>query len=158
MKRLLSLLLVLPLLARAEDVLPKGTDADRYKAIWERAPFTVASSADEPKATWVLAGLAESDTDPVVYLLNKDTQERVTVTREANAKGFSLVSIRYDADPLRTSAEVRVPGQTQPLEVRFDPALLVVTNPAPTPSNPAASAANSAPATDGNNGEERPWV
>ena len=150
MKRSALLLLALSLagagLLSAEDALPQGAGIDRYHVIWERSPFTVASSDEVPKATWILAGMTESETTPVLFLVNRDTQERMVVTKTPNAKGFSVESVHYDANPMRTSARIKV-STTDPalVTVTFDPALLVVNNPAPAGATAATAAAAAAP-------------
>ena len=156
---LLFLLGILALSARAEEAIPQATGADRYKAIWEHSPFTSAASDEGTRGTWVLVGLTESTSNPILFLMNRDTQERMAVTRDPNAKGYAIDSVRYDANPLRSSARIKGPGPGQILTVRFDPLLIVVNNPAPSApgASGAAAAASASPAEQGGGVGRNRW-
>ncbi|SDU06686.1 hypothetical protein SAMN05444156_1766 [Verrucomicrobium sp. GAS474] len=145
-------------LRAAEAVIPQNAAPDRYRAVWEKSPFGVASTDEVPKATWVLVGMTESETDPILYLMNQDTKDRMVVTKEPNAQGYAVESVHYDANPLRSSAKLKGPGDAKNLVVRYDPLLLVVNNPAPAgkvePGAANAATGDNASANANANGED----
>lgn len=135
MKRFTLLLLGLFLLglnSRAELSWPEVPTVDRYQPVWTRAPFTLSSVVAEDasaSSTWVLVGLATDGSEPLVFLQNKQTQKRLSVTTKPNEEGYCIVSVDQQQDLLKSSVQVKSP--TEILTVRFDPALVVVNNPAP---------------------------
>lgn len=133
--------------ARAEEkAIPQGYTAERYSALWERSPFTIASAADaapaEPVAAkLVLAGVVKIGSDDIVTLLNKDSQERILVTQTPNAQGYKLVSVEQNSDPLKVVATLQ--KGTESIKVRFDPSQFVVqssSQPQPPGQNPLPNA------------------
>jgi hypothetical protein len=141
MKTALALLFCLGLagLARAADpAIPSGTTAERYQPIWVRSPFTLATPNAAESATWVLTGLAEDGDAPIVFLMNRNNQERMSVMTKANEKGFAIDSISYNANPLLSTVKVKTPAETMTL--RFDPAQMTVANAAPAPGVPGFNA------------------
>ncbi len=121
-----------------DTVIPAGTAVERYQPIWKRSPFTLASTPDaQASAEWSLGGLAENGQDPLVFLVNKQSQERMTVTGQPNEKGFSVESIDYQSDLLQSSVKIKTSGDT--LTVRFDPSVVVAQATQPTPANGATA-------------------
>ncbi len=125
--------------ARGDDAppaplpLPAAIPAERYQPIWARAPFSVASAADDAaQGTWALVGLTQDGDVPLVFLLNRQSQERMTVTKQPNEKGFSVEAVDFNADLLQSSARIKTPAES--LTVRFDATLTLVNNPPPQPA------------------------
>jgi hypothetical protein len=112
-----------------EIALPQNTTIDHYQAIWVRSPFTAASVTPEDKASgsWALVGLAGSKEDPLVFLQNRETQERMTVTKQSNDKGFQVLSMEAQTDLGQSTAHIHTPAQD--LVVTFDKDLMAISNP-----------------------------
>ena len=127
----LFLLCAAGLARAAEPALPSATTAERYRPIWTRSPFTLATAAEpQASADWLLAGVAENGRDPLVFLVNRQSQERMVVTSHPNEKGFSVDSIDYQTDLLQSSVRVKTPDDT--ITVRFDPSMVAAqAQPAP---------------------------
>jgi hypothetical protein len=125
-----------------EVVIPENTPVDRYQAIWVRSPFTAASVNAEDKASgsWALVGLAGSKDDPMVFLQNRETQERMTVTKNTNEKGFMVLTMEPQTDLSQSTAHIRTPDQD--LVVKFDKDLMAISNP---PVQPMPAVFSSAP-------------
>ncbi len=123
------------------SVVPAATTADRYKPIWVRSPFSVASATDEPGGDWVMTGLASDGGGPVVFLFNRQNQKRIMVTGQADGDGFSVESIDYKPDYLESSARIKTPAET--ITVKFDKNLVAAAataapaGPGPAPGLPA---------------------
>jgi len=139
----LFLLCAAGLARAAEPALPSATTAERYRPIWTRSPFTAATPNAAESATWVLTGLAEDGDAPIVFLMNRNDQERMSVMTKANDKGFSIESINYNADPLLSTVKVKTPAET--LTLRFDPAQMTVANAAPAAAPPGVPGFNAGP-------------
>jgi hypothetical protein len=111
-------------LVQAELVWPESPSVERYQPIWTRSPFTVSSATPEEVASgkWVLVGLALSPDDPMVFILNRETQERRIITSSSTDKDFSIDSIDQQSDYLKSSVRLKTP--TELITVRFDAALI----------------------------------
>ena len=148
-------LLAILSLAHAENAsLPQPIPEDHYQPIWARSPFTIAVADDDaPKGTWALVGLTQDGEGPLVIVLNRQTQERVTVTNQPNQEGFSVETVDFNPDLLQSSARIKTPAGA--LTVHFDQALTVVSNAAPasnqspTPGRPASGTPPRPPAPGG---------
>ena len=124
-KALMAAACLCSLLSAEEVALPQATTIDRYQAIWTRSPFTAPSGGvgeDKASGTWVMNALAGSSDNPIVFIENKTTQERVTVTRDKNEKGFEVLSVLPQADLYQSTATLRIAGET--VVVHFDKELI----------------------------------
>lgn len=135
-----SVLSILSSFAKA-GVVPEGYPIGRYSSLWEHSPFTIASvQTDTVQANFAsklaLVGLAKIGSDNLVTLLNKDSQERISVSSEANEQGIKLVSVDADSDPLKTTVTIQQGNETA--KVKFDPALLAAPS-APVPGSPGVT-------------------
>jgi hypothetical protein len=86
---------VLP--ARAEDPLPTGFKADRYRNLWERNPFTLVTPAvqNQPQAfsklvvvSWLNDGGKDS-----LFVQDTDTNDTQRITDAPNEKGLRIVEV-----------------------------------------------------------------
>jgi len=127
--------------ARA-GVIPEGYPVEHYSALWERSPFTIASVQDASQAGFAqnlaVVAIARIGNEDMVILLNKQSQERITVSSfKSNAQGMKVVSVAADTDPLKT--HVTIQEGSEVAIVGFDKALLAMTQ------SPAPAAQNAAP-------------
>ncbi|MBI4024405.1 MAG: hypothetical protein HY360_05450 [Verrucomicrobia bacterium] len=139
------------LLVAAEPTLPKGYPAERYDPVWKRSPFTLSSVEQETVKVGfaqqlALVGVAKIGSAETVMIVNKQSQERFTVSEEPGQHGIRLISIQQNLDPLKVAATLKKGDETA--VVRFDPVLLkaasavqpTVHPPMTTANNPAGAA------------------
>jgi hypothetical protein len=124
-------------LARA-GVIPDGFPVSRYTSLWEHSPFTTASvqqevSPDGFASKLALVGVARIGSEDMATLLNKESQERITVSSQPNDQGLKLVLVESNADILKASVTIQKGGETA--KVKFDQSLLAVTQSPPNGTN-----------------------
>jgi hypothetical protein len=83
--------------AQAENPLPTGFNADRYRSLWERNPFTLVTPATPVQSqtfsklvvvSWMNDGGKDS-----LFVQDSDTNDVQMVTDVANEKGLRIVEI-----------------------------------------------------------------
>jgi hypothetical protein len=82
---------------RAEDPLPTGFKADRYRSLWERNPFTLVTPATPVQSQTfsklvVVSWMNEGGKDSL-FVQDSDTNDVQMVTDVANEKGLRIVEI-----------------------------------------------------------------
>ncbi|MEX1045476.1 MAG: hypothetical protein WEC73_05050 [Chthoniobacterales bacterium] len=132
-----------------EDILPPPFPASRYQELWERSPFQLESAAPPPAESAALAqrfaltGIAEIGGEPIAFLMERATQQRMMVKQQEGEGGLSLVQIdvvqrKYDDSTVtvRQGSEVGV--------VKFDagPAMAAPSMPMPPPQPQAYAPPN----------------
>ncbi len=85
-------------LARADDALPTGFKAERYRKLWERNPFTLVTPAAQiqPEAfnkLAVVSWLNEGGKDSL-FVQDADTNDVQKITDVPNDKGIRIVEVR----------------------------------------------------------------
>lgn len=123
-----------------EAVIPAGFGVDRYASLWEHSPFTIASvQQDATPAGFAeklaLVGVAKIGTENLATVINKDSQERISVSSKPNDQGWKLIAVDSDPDLLKVVATIQSGNETA--KVRFDPALIAASaQPQPQPPPP----------------------
>jgi len=116
-----------PALHAAENApVPDAFEAERYRPLWEKSPFTTASAeiietanfADE----YAIVSMSRVDDRHYVRLMNKSTQQRVTVSSENPVDGIEIIEVTPNRNPLEASVRLRMGGQEG--VVRYDANLL----------------------------------
>ncbi|MEP7016246.1 MAG: hypothetical protein ABI925_12465 [Verrucomicrobiota bacterium] len=123
MKRYLILMSILttlvPGLSRADDIIPKRTEFNRYSAMVARSPFAVASAPTPVSSTpsWSkdlfianAAHLPESDLVTVMSMSDKNLKEYVS-TEGPNDHGYGVANIEWSDNPGSTKVTVSKDGQ-----------------------------------------------
>lgn len=100
---------------------PPAFPLSRYQRMWEKSPFQLKSEAPPEMSEglaqrYVLTGIAEIDGEPIVFLMERATQNRVMVRREGGE--INLVEINIEAKYSESSAVIRHGGEVG--EVKFD--------------------------------------
>jgi hypothetical protein len=113
-------------------VIPDGLPVNRYAALWQHSPFTIASVEQVVvqagfASKLALVGIARIGSEDIVTLLNKESQERFTVGAKPNDQDLKLVSVEPNADPLKAAATIQKGGEVA--KVRFDQSLLAAQAP-----------------------------
>jgi hypothetical protein len=83
--------------ARADDPLPTGFKADRYRNLWERNPFTLVTPAvqTQPQAfskLVVVSWLSDAGKDSL-FVQDTDTNDIQRITDAPNEKGLRIVEV-----------------------------------------------------------------
>ena len=137
-----------------DDLVPPPFPLARYEALWKRSPFQLESVAPPVESAglaqrYALTGLAEVGGEPIAFLMERSTQQRMMIKKGASEGGLTLVQVDVAADKygnstatIRQGAEVGV--------VKFDagPSPMAVPGmamPVPPPQMPPAKPAAQAP-------------
>ena len=161
--------------APAEDIVPPPFPLSRYEDLWKKSPFQLESTAPPVADSaglaqrYALTGIAEINGEPIAFVMERATQQRMMVRKQADAggSGLSLVQVdmsqkKYDDSTatLRQGAEVGVvkfdagPGMPAPAMAQGmvppqvqpgNPAMLVPPQPPQVPGQPGQMAGVPAP-------------
>lgn len=133
-----------------------------FPSLLGRSPFSLPTAEEKaaPEDRFHLAGAATMGGEQVVFIWDKNTQQRLLLRVEEDNSGNRLLEFTSDPNPKNMRAKVQIAGQTA--EVRFSDAAFELSQ-APRPpaaKGPAATAvANPQPnpqITPGAPGTEKP--
>lgn len=147
MRRLVPLLLLFSLMAlpAQEASFAPEHPLSRYQAIWERSPFVVQTAVLEssPLAQrFVLTAVTMLGDQPMIFVLDRKTLQRISLTTEASADGAVLLSVVSNSDPKLVRANIRV-GREEG-SIGYDLEALQAVNQAAAAPNPSESPAQAA--------------
>jgi len=116
----LCLLAVASVHAEDRAAAPVRTE-EQFATLWLRSPFVLASTepVSELAQTYAISGIATIGDASYVFIRDRKTQRRYSLTGSANEEGMLLVRIVPNDDPLKVRAVVRVKGREGTLS--FDP-------------------------------------
>jgi hypothetical protein len=97
----------------------------RYSALWTRSPFQLESIAPTALSEgigqrYALTGIAQIDGEPIVFVMDRGTQERSMVKKDGSKSGLALVQIDVQQKYADSTATVRLDGEVGTL--KFDAA------------------------------------
>lgn len=100
-------------MAQSETPWTQPRDLSQFQFLLDRSPFSVPTAEESsPLAErYTLTGAVAFDGDPVVFVLDKTTQERQMVNKTPNKQNIALVEYLPDPDPRHMRATIRVDGQ-----------------------------------------------
>jgi hypothetical protein len=108
----------------AEDgvVLP-AFPLTRYEPLWERSPFQLESVAPPVESAglaqrFALTGLAEINGEPIAFIMDRATQNRLMVRKDSSEGGVSLVQVDVQKKYIDSTATLRQGAEVG--VVRFD--------------------------------------
>jgi hypothetical protein len=95
----------------------------RYSALWTRSPFQLESIAPAVQSAGIgqrfaLTGIAQIDGEPIVFVMERATQERSMVKKDGSKPGLALVQIDVQQNYAESTATVRLAGEVGVL--KFD--------------------------------------
>jgi hypothetical protein len=104
-------------------LVPDPVPVERFREVWERNPFSVATVVDEANAgaTFALMGMVQTGDKMLVTLFNKKSQERFVLAQGETRNGLRIVSIKPHAELRKVTLMVQSGSET--LQVAFDPSL-----------------------------------
>ena len=97
----------------------------RYEALWERSPFQIESVAPPVESAglsqrYALTGLAAINGEPIAFLMERATQNRMMVKADGTEGGISLVQVDVQQKYADSTATLRQGSEVG--VVRFDAA------------------------------------
>jgi len=101
-------------MARNEDSWLQPRDISRFQFLMDRSPFSLPTAEEtSPLADrYTLTGAASLNGDPMVFVLDKTTQEHHMISKSSSKPDMGLVEYLPDPDPRRMRATIKVNGQT----------------------------------------------
>lgn len=95
---------------------------ENFKSLLERSPFSLPTAEENTAIAdrFVLTGAATINETPVVFVLDKNTQNRLMLEKFSSSDSSSkdqLLELFQDADPKNLRASVQIEGQRT--EIRF---------------------------------------
>lgn len=113
----------------------------RYSGLWTRSPFQLESIAPTPQSEGIgqrfaLTGIAQIDGEPIVFVMERATQQRTMVKKNGNKSGLSLVQVDVQQKYADSTATVRLDGEVG--VVKFDAAAVPATPQMGMPTAPRA--------------------
>lgn len=100
-------------MAQSENPWTQPRDLSQFQFLLDRSPFSLPTAEESsPLADrFSLTGAVAFDGEPVVFVLDKTTQERHMLSKTPNQKNMGLVEYLPDPDPRHMRATIRVDGQ-----------------------------------------------
>ena len=95
----------------------------RYEPLWERSPFQLESVAPPVESAglaqrFALTGLAEINGEPIAFIMDRATQNRLMVRKDSTEGGVSLVQVDVQKKYIDSTATLRQGAEVG--VVRFD--------------------------------------
>lgn len=95
----------------------------RYEPLWERSPFQLESVAPPVESAglaqrFALTGLAEINGEPIAFIMDRATQNRLMVRKDSSEGGVSLVQVDVQKKYIDSTATLRQGAEVG--VVRFD--------------------------------------
>lgn len=95
----------------------------RYEPLWERSPFQLESVAPPVESAglaqrFALTGLAEINGEPIAFIMDRATQNRLMVKKDSSENGVSLVQVDLQKKYIDSTATLRQGAEIG--VVRFD--------------------------------------
>jgi hypothetical protein len=127
--------------APADEITPQAFPLSRYAGLWENSPFQLESIAPPAVSEglsqrYALTGIAQIDGDPIAFLMERATQQRLMLKKDAEQGGLSLVQVDVQQKYDDSTVTVRQGGEVG--VVKFDATAATVAAPAPIPGMSAA--------------------
>ena len=112
-KALLFSLVLGSVTARSDDPWALPRDLSQFQFLLDRSPFSLPTAEESsPLADrYTLTGAVSQDGEPMVFVLDKTTQERHMLSKTPDKLGMGLVEYLPDPDPRRMRATIKVNGQ-----------------------------------------------
>jgi hypothetical protein len=115
-----------------------GFDASRYKTLWTKSPFAVASdNSAQTSPDYSLVGIAEIDGISYASLIDKQSQEHFLLCSDKPDRGLTLISIKRGQDTSDTTAIIqKKDGESINTSAPFNQQGIIRRGPPPAPFRP----------------------
>lgn len=119
----------------------KPRSMENFKALLSRSPFSLPTAEETTAAPdrFALTGVATINERPVVFVFDKNTQNRLMLEKlegDENQSKDRLIELFKNTDPKNLRASVQIEGQRT--EIRFADTAFTSTTPESMPQPPAA--------------------
>ncbi|MEI8293235.1 MAG: hypothetical protein WCG66_04485 [bacterium] len=86
---------------------------EKFQVLLNRSPFSLPTAEEAAPAAdrFFLTGAATINNEPVVFVLDKNSQTRHMLCRTADSSNNQLLDYKPEADPKNMSARIRLDGQ-----------------------------------------------
>ena len=131
LQKALSFSLVLgSAIAQDQDPWAQPRDISRFQFLLDRSPFSLPTAEEtSPLADrYTLTGAVSINGEPMIFVLDKTTQEHHMLSKEPNKLNMGLVDYLPDPDPRRMHATIKINGQTATLSYS-EPAVVQIQQP-----------------------------
>ncbi len=130
-----------------EGLVPPSFPLSRYSGLWENSPFQLESIAPPTVSEglaqrYALTGIASIDGTPLVFLMERATQQRIMLKKDAEQGGISLVQVDEQKKYDESTATIRRGGEVG--VIKFDVSASGA-QPMPMPTMPGHPGANIQP-------------
>ena len=100
-------------MARNDEPWAQPRDFARFQFLLDRSPFSLPTAEESSPVAerYTLTGAVSINGDPLVFVLDKTTQERHMLSKTPNKFDMALVDYMPDPDPRRMHATIKVSGQ-----------------------------------------------
>ncbi len=128
-------------------------DPAQFAALFAKSPFVMPSGGDQSPLSqrYAITGIASMNGEPIVFLLDQATKQRLAISARESQGGVTFVSLTQNDDPNLVRATIRSGSETgdvgfaksqlSPARNAAAPANTTAATPAPPPATPAASPA-----------------
>ena len=137
-----------------DDLVPPPFPLARYEVLWKRSPFQLESVAPPVESAglaqrYALTGLAEVGGEPIAFIMERSTQQRMMIKKGASEGGLTLVQVDVATDKYANStATIRQGAEVGVVKFDAGPAPMAVPGmamPVPPPQMPPSTPAAQAP-------------
>lgn len=105
------------------EIVPEPFPISRYAVLWERSPFQLESIAPPTESAglsqrYALTGIAQIDGEPIAFLMERASQQRIMIDKKTNNAGLTLVQV--DLQPKQSDSSVTLRSGGEVGVVKFD--------------------------------------
>ncbi|MEI6491399.1 MAG: hypothetical protein WCO94_02540 [Verrucomicrobiota bacterium] len=113
-KALIFSVLLGSVMARSEDPWAQPRDIARFQFLMDRSPFSLPTAEESSPIAdrYTLTGAASLNGEPLIFVLDKTTQEHHMLSKSSNKTNMGLVEYLPDPDPRHMRATIKINGQT----------------------------------------------
>jgi len=99
---------------------------EKFQVLLDRSPFSLPTVEESAPAAerYSITGAATINDEPIVFIVDKNTQNRLMLGRAPDASGNVLLEYLPDLNPQKMKASIRIDGQVTTVayaEVAADP-------------------------------------
>ena len=128
-----------------EGLVSPAFPLSRYEGLWKNSPFQLESIAPPTVSEglaqrYALTGIAHIDGEPLVFLMERATQQRLMLEKEGEKGGISLVQVDEQKKYDESTATIRRGGEVG--VIKFDVSASSVGQPMPMPTVPGMPGGN----------------
>jgi len=100
-------------MAQNQDPWTQPRDLSQFQFLLDRSPFSLPTAEESSPIAdrYTLTGVVSINGEPMVFVLDKTTQERHMLTKTPNKLDMGLVDYLPDPDPRRMHATIKINGQ-----------------------------------------------